>query len=75
MISTVSEEVLAAIDKLAGLAVSRSAFIECVLRAFVRERQRDRTEARELVQLNRHAARLNAEAADVLGYQAPWPGE
>jgi len=72
---TLSEDVLAEIDRLAGPGVSRSAFIERVLRSFVRRRRRAQAEARELDALNRLAARLNAEAADVAGYQAPWEPE
>lgn len=72
---TLSEEILAAIDRLAGSRVSRSAYIERILRSFVRQRRRARVEARELAALNRQAERLNAEAADVLEYQAPWDGE
>jgi metal-responsive CopG/Arc/MetJ family transcriptional regulator len=72
---TLSEEVLDAIDRLAGPGVSRSAFIERVLRAFVRRRERARAETQDLATLNRHAAQLNAQAADVLAYQAAWPDE
>jgi metal-responsive CopG/Arc/MetJ family transcriptional regulator len=71
---SLSESVLAAIDELAGPGGSRSAVIERILRQFVRRRQRAATEARDLAILNRHSGRLNAEAADVIEYQA-WPGE
>lgn len=71
---SLSESVLIAIDELAGPGGSRSAVIERILRQFVKRRQRAATEARDLAILNRHSSRLNAEAADVLGYQA-WPGE
>jgi metal-responsive CopG/Arc/MetJ family transcriptional regulator len=72
---TLSEETLAAIDRLSGPGVSRSAFIERVLRSFVRRQERARADARDLATLNRHAAQLNAEAADVLEYQASWSDE
>lgn len=71
---TLSPDILAAVDKLAGPAGSRSAVIERILRQFVRRRQRAARAARDLAALNRHSERLNAEAADVLGYQA-WPRE
>ena len=66
---TLSEDVLSAIEELAGPGVSRSAFIERVLRSFVRQRRRAAVEARELASINRQAKALNAEAADVLTYQ------
>lgn len=71
---TLSEDLLAAIDRLAD-GVPRSAFIERVLRAFVRRQERARADARDLALLNRHAEQLNAEAAAVLDYQASWSAE
>jgi metal-responsive CopG/Arc/MetJ family transcriptional regulator len=71
---TLSADVLHAIDKLAGPGGSRSAVIERVLRGFLKRRQRATSDARDLALLNRHSERLNAEAADVLGYQS-WPSE
>jgi metal-responsive CopG/Arc/MetJ family transcriptional regulator len=70
---TLSQDLLAEIDRLAGPEGTRSALIERVLRAFVRRRRRHHADSRDLELLNRHAARLNAEAADVLTYQASWP--
>jgi len=72
---TLSGEVLAAIDRVAGSKQSRSAFIERVLREFLRERARAAVQARDLERINAAAQRLNAEAADVLGYQAPGEAE
>jgi metal-responsive CopG/Arc/MetJ family transcriptional regulator len=69
---TLSTDLLEAIDKLAGPGVSRSAFIERILRGFLSNQRRNARDARDLRVINRHAERLNAEAADVLGYQAPW---
>jgi len=69
---TLSADILAAVDRLVRDGESRSAFIERALRDFVSERQRARADARDLAILNRHADSLNAEAADVLGYQAAW---
>lgn len=67
---TLSGDVLAAIDRVAGSKQSRSAFIERVLREFLRERTRAAVQARDLERINAAAGRLNAEAADVLEYQA-----
>ena len=67
---TLSREVLAGIDRLAGSRQSRSAFIEAVLRRFLRSRARAEVEARDLERINRASDRLNAEAVEVLDYQA-----
>jgi Arc/MetJ-type ribon-helix-helix transcriptional regulator len=70
---TLSNDVLAGIDKLAGSKHSRSSFIERVLRHYLRQRARARVQARDLERLNRGAKRLNAEAADVIEYQGVDP--
>ena len=67
---TLSSEVLAGIDRLAGTKHSRSAVIERVLRKYLREQAKAAVEARDLALLNDAAGRLNVEAADVLHYQA-----
>jgi metal-responsive CopG/Arc/MetJ family transcriptional regulator len=67
---TLSSEVLAGIDRLAGSKQSRSAFIERVLRRYLRERARAAAQARDLELINGAADRLNLEAAEVLDYQA-----
>lgn len=67
---TLSSEVLAKVDYLAGSKVSRSAFIERVLRHYFRERTRRKAHARDLERINAAADRLNLEAAEVLEYQA-----
>jgi len=66
---TLSREVLAGIDRLAGSKHSRSAVIEKVLRQFLREKARAAIQARDLELINAAADRLNAEAADILDYQ------
>ena len=66
---TLSTDVLAGIDELAGSKHSRSSFIERVLRHYLRQRMRARVQARDLERLNRAAQRLNAEAADVIEFQ------
>jgi metal-responsive CopG/Arc/MetJ family transcriptional regulator len=67
---TLSSEVLAQIDRLAGSKVSRSAFIERILRLYFREHARRKIHARDLEILNAAADRLNSEADEVLSYQA-----
>jgi metal-responsive CopG/Arc/MetJ family transcriptional regulator len=69
---TLSPEVLAGIDRLAGSRLSRSAFIEDVLRRYLKEEARARRNAREIQLLNRAADELGAEILDTLDYQAPW---
>ncbi len=66
---TLSPDVLAGIDRLAGTKHSRSAVIERVLRRYLREKARAATQARDLILLNDAADSLNLEAADVLDYQ------
>ena len=66
---TLSTEVLAGIDRLAGSKHSRSAVIEQALRRYLIEHARTKIQARDLEQLNRAADELNAEAAEVLDYQ------
>ena len=67
---TLSRDVLASIDRLAGSKYSRSALIEEVLRKYLRERARAALQARDLERLNAASDRLNLEALDVLDYQA-----
>jgi metal-responsive CopG/Arc/MetJ family transcriptional regulator len=72
---TLSGDILTAIDRLAGSKQSRSAFIERVLREFLRERTRAALQARDLERINAAAQRLNAEAADVMEYQSSGEAE
>jgi metal-responsive CopG/Arc/MetJ family transcriptional regulator len=67
---TLSSDVLAEVDHLAGSKLSRSAFIERVLRSYFRDRARRKTQMRDLERINAAADRLNREAAEVLQYQA-----
>lgn len=67
---TLSEDLIASIDKLAGPKISRSAYIEHILREFVNRRAQARKEAREVAAINRHAAQLNVEMSDALSFQA-----
>jgi metal-responsive CopG/Arc/MetJ family transcriptional regulator len=67
---TLSEDLVASIDKLAGPKVSRSAYIEQILREFVDRRAQVRKDAREVAAINRNAAQLNVEMSDALSFQA-----
>lgn len=67
---TLSEDLVAVIDKLAGPGASRSAYIEQILRDFLTARAKERREAREIAALNKRAALLNAEMQDVLSFQS-----
>ena len=67
---TLSMTVLAEIDRAIGRSGSRSAFIEQVLRAHLRDKARRAIQARDKELINAAADRLNEEAEDVLRYQA-----
>ena len=64
-----SRDLLASIERLTGSKYSRSAFIERVLRRYLREQERAQAHARDLERINQAAERLNSEAEDVLDYQ------
>jgi metal-responsive CopG/Arc/MetJ family transcriptional regulator len=66
---TLSEDLVASIDKLAGSKISRSAYIENILREFVDRRAQARKGARAVAEINRHAAQLNSEMSDALTFQ------
>lgn len=66
---TLSKDILKAVDDFSGQYKNRSQFIEAALRAFIAQLIQDEQNARDLDILNRHADRLNQEAADVLSYQ------
>ena len=68
---TLSRDVLVKIDRLAGSKLSRSAFIERVLRQHLLQRAHAMVQARDLERINEAADRLNSEAADIIGYQTP----
>lgn len=68
---TLSPEVLVGIDRLAGNKRSRSAFIEDVLRQYLRERAKAERRVKDLAILNRYADELNQDAEDGLDDQAP----
>ena len=66
---TLSEDLIARIDRLAGPKISRSAYIEQILRDFVDGRAQARKDARETAAINRQAAQRNAEMSDALSFQ------
>ncbi len=68
---TLSSDLLAQLDHLAGTKCSRSALIERVLRRYLRDRKRAALHARDLKRINQSTEELTSEAADVLDYQAP----
>ena len=67
---TLSDEVLKAIDLHIGEHRSRSEFLETAVRKFITQLVRKEAEQRDLEIINRRADSLNAEAKDVLTYQA-----
>lgn len=67
---TLSEDLVKSLDKLAGAKVSRSAFVENILREFVDRRATARRDAQAVAAINRHAAELNAEMNDTLSFQS-----
>jgi metal-responsive CopG/Arc/MetJ family transcriptional regulator len=68
---TLSKEVLSGIDHMAGSKQSRSAFIEDVLRQYIRERKKADRRTRDIAILSRYADELNRDAEDGLEDQAP----
>jgi metal-responsive CopG/Arc/MetJ family transcriptional regulator len=68
---TLSSDLLAHVDKSAGVAKSRSAFIEEVLREYFKEKIRQAIHERDVQILNANADYFNREMEDVLRYQAP----
>ena len=50
---------------------NRSEFIEAAVQHYIGHLERDEADRRDLQIINENADRLNAEAEDVLGYQAP----
>jgi metal-responsive CopG/Arc/MetJ family transcriptional regulator len=67
---TISEETLAAADKLAEKVGGRSRLFELALREYLTGRQREARDARELELLDEHADELNRETLHVLAFQA-----
>ena len=68
---TLSSDLLKEIDRNAGSNASRSAFIEAVMREYLKEKVRRAINERDLQTLNANADYFNREMEDVLRYQAP----
>ena len=66
---TLSEDLLAQLDKLLDGRGSRSAVLEQALREFLANRKRRKRDARDLRLLDSRSEELNREALDVLEYQ------
>jgi metal-responsive CopG/Arc/MetJ family transcriptional regulator len=66
---TLPEELLRSLDRVAGDQSNRSQLIEQAVRDMLAARERAERDTRDIEVINRHADRLNAEAADVLDYQ------
>lgn len=66
---TLSEDILKTIARATKKGENRSEAIERLLREGLAARTRRAADARDLALINQHAAQLNAEAEDVLGYQ------
>ena len=67
---SLSRELLAEIERVGGSNVNRSEFLEAAAWDRISLLRRRHREARDLSILNRRAKSLNAEALDVLEYQA-----
>jgi metal-responsive CopG/Arc/MetJ family transcriptional regulator len=66
---TLSKDVLAAIDRIAGQKRSRSAVIEGALRQYLKDRAKAALQKRDLDLINTSVEDLNAQAEDALEYQ------
>jgi metal-responsive CopG/Arc/MetJ family transcriptional regulator len=64
---TLPKELLTRIDRIDS---NRSAFVEKASRVYLASLERARRDAHDLAIINANADRLNAEAMDVLEYQA-----
>jgi metal-responsive CopG/Arc/MetJ family transcriptional regulator len=65
---TLSSDVLASVDKLAGSKRSRSVVIEQAIRSYLRQQASAVAEVDDLQLINAAADQLNIEVADVLEY-------
>ncbi len=69
---TLSEDVVEAIDDLAGESRNRSEFIESALRSYIAQQKRHEQNSRDIEIINRRHVRLNHEAEDVIAFQGKW---
>ena len=68
---TLEKEVIQAIDRTVDDYGSRSEFLETAARRLLAQLAKDESERRDIAIINRRAAALNREAAEVLEYQVP----
>ncbi|MEN6625091.1 MAG: ribbon-helix-helix domain-containing protein [Candidatus Sumerlaeia bacterium] len=66
---TLSSDLLADIDRQGKKFRSRSEFFEAAARGYLSQLARIEADRRDLEIISKRAARLNAEAGDVLSYQ------
>jgi metal-responsive CopG/Arc/MetJ family transcriptional regulator len=66
---TLSKELLREIDRIIEGHTNRSTFIEQAIRSYLKQREREQRNSVDLEILNKHAARLNREASDVISFQ------
>ena len=64
-----SEELLKKIDLIIGGYTNRSAFIEQAIRNYIKTKEREERNKADLETLNKHSAKLNREASNVISYQ------
>ncbi len=69
---SLTKELLLEIKRVAGANVNRSEFLEAAAWDRISLLRRRRREARDRAILSRRSRSLNAEALDVLEYQADW---
>jgi metal-responsive CopG/Arc/MetJ family transcriptional regulator len=69
---SLTKELLLEITRVAGKEVNRSEFLEAAAWDRISLLRRRRREARDQAILDRRSKSLNAEALDVLEYQAGW---
>ena len=68
---TLSPDLLAEIDRSRGPDISRSKFVERVLREYFKQKAREAIDQRDLELINANIEYLNREMEDSLKYQAP----
>ncbi len=68
---TLSANLLHAMEQMSAPYKHRSEFLEAAAWRLLAQLKREAQNATDLALLNRRAARLNTEAADVLAYQVP----
>jgi metal-responsive CopG/Arc/MetJ family transcriptional regulator len=66
---TLSEELLREIDNTIRGVTNRSSFIEAAIKSYLLQKRREMRNRSDLEILNKHSAKLNKQAGDVLSYQ------